>query len=185
MCVVSFKQSPTSRSVQHFLEHATDSAGANPKYIISDKSQQSWCDLFKDWRDGQGITPRFGAIGQHGSIALIERFILTLKIECMRISLLPFRTDALQRELTCFANWYNHSHPHSALDGRTPHEVLHDVSPADQRLRFEPRARWPRKAPCASPHAPVAGHCGTPIHLDVLYYSGRQHLPIVELRPAA
>jgi hypothetical protein len=34
--------------------------------------------VFKDWCDGQGITPRFGAVGQHGSIALIERFILSL-----------------------------------------------------------------------------------------------------------
>jgi len=47
------------------------------------------------------------------------------------------------------------------------------------------RARWPRSAPCASPHAPVADHCGAPIRLHVRYHCGRKHLPIVDLRRAA
>ena len=64
----------------------------------------------------QGITPRFGAVGQHGSIAIIERFILTLNKGCTHIILLPLCTDAFHHELTCFANWYNQSRPHSALN---------------------------------------------------------------------
>ncbi len=130
MSVTSFKHSPTSRSVQYFLECAMDSTSAKPKYIVSDKGQQFWCDLFKDWCDHHGITPRFGAVGQHGSIALIERFILTLKKEDMRIILVPLRTDAFQLELRYFSNWYNHSRPHSSLHGRTPQEAYHDVLPA-------------------------------------------------------
>jgi hypothetical protein len=59
------------------------------------------------------------------------------------------------------------------------------VLPACERPRYEPRARWPRRAHCASPHAPVTSHCGTPIRLDVRYHWGRKHLPIVELRRAA
>jgi putative transposase len=143
MDVATFKHSPTSRSIQNFLEHAMDNAGVNPKYIISDKGQQFWCDVFKDWCDGHGITPRFGAVGQHGSIALIERFILTLKNEGMRFILVPLRTDAFHQELMCFTCWYNQSRPHSSLNGRTPHEVYYDVFPACQRPRLEPRARWP------------------------------------------
>jgi transposase InsO family protein len=185
MGVATFKNSPTSRSIQNFLEHTMKDAGVHPKYIISDKGQQFWCDLFKDWCERQGIAPRFGAVGQHGSIALIERFMLTLKNECMRIVLVPLRTDAFQLELTCFSNWYNHSRPHSSLHGRTPHEVYHDMLPACQRPRYEPRARWPRSAPCASPPTPVAGHCGAHIRLDVRYHRRRNHLPIVELRRAA
>jgi len=185
MGVTAFKHSPTSRSIQHFLERAMDKTGADPKYISCDKGQQFWCNLFKDWCDRQGITPRFGAIGPHGSIALIDRFILTLKNECIRIILAPLRTDAFHQELTCFANWYNHSRPHSSLHGKTPQEVYHDLLPACEKPRYEQRARWPRSAPCASPHARVAGHCSAPIRLDVRYHRGQQHLPIVDLRRVA
>jgi hypothetical protein len=181
-----FRNNPTSVSIQSFLESAIVNASASPKYIICDKGQQFWCDAFKAWCDGQGITPRFGAVGQHGSIALIERFILSLKNGCTHIILVSLRTDAFHQELTSFSNWCNQSRPHSSLNGKTPHEVFHhDVLPACKRPRYEPRARWPRSAPCASPHAPVAGHCGTPIRLDVRYHCGRKHLPIVDLRRAA
>ena len=39
--------------------------------------------------------------------------------------------------------------------------------------------------PCASPHAPVAGHCGARIRLDVRHHRSRKHLPIVAVRRAA
>jgi transposase InsO family protein len=68
MGVAACKHSPTSRPVQHFLERAMDKADADLKYIICDKGQQFWCDLFKYWCDRQGITPRFCAVGKHGSI---------------------------------------------------------------------------------------------------------------------
>ncbi len=181
----TFGNNPTSLSIQSFLESAIFNAGAAPKYIICDKGQQFWCDAFKDWCKRQGITPRFGAVGQHGSIALIERFILSLKNECTRIVLVPLRVDAFQQELTSYANWYNHSRPHSSLNGKTPDEVYDDLLPACGHPRYEPRARWPRHAPCASPHASVAGHRGAPIRLDVRYHWGRKHLPIVDLKLVA
>ena len=185
MDIEIFRNNPTAVSVLRFLECAIHTANATPKYIICDKGKQFWCSVFKDWCDHHGITPRFGAVGQHGSIALVERFILTLKNECTRILLVPLRRDPFHQELTCFSNCYNQSRPHSALHGKTPDEVYHDVLPACKRPRYEPRERWPRSAPCASPQAPVAGHCGTPIRLDVRYHWGRKHLPIVELRRAA
>ena len=185
MDIEIFRNNPTAVSVSRFLACAIHTANATPKYIICDKGKQFWCSVFKDWCDHHGITPRFGAVGQHGSIALVERFILTLKNECTRILLVPLRRDPFHQELTCFSNCYNQSRPHSALHGKTPDEVYHDVLPACKRPRYEPRERWPRSAPCASPQAPVAGHCGTPIRLDVRYHWGRKHLPIVELRRAA
>ena len=185
MDIEIFRNNPTAVSVSRFLECAIHTANATPKTIISDKGKQFWCSVFKDWCDHHGITPRFGAVGQHGSIALVERFILTLKNECTRFLLVPLRRDPFHQELTCFANWYDQSRPHSALHCKTPDEVYHDVLPACERPRYEPRERWPRSAPCASPQAPVAGHCGTPIRLDVRYHWCRKHLPIVELRRAA
>jgi transposase InsO family protein len=180
-----FRNNPTSVSIQSFLESAIVNASIAPKYIICDKVQQFWCDAFKAWCDSQGITSRFGAVGQHGSIALVERFILTLKNECTRIILLPLLREVFHRELGFFEVWFNQHRLHSALDGKTPYEMYHEILPACQRPRVEPRSRWPRSAPCSSPHARVTGHCGARIHPDVRYHLGRKHLPIVELRRAA
>jgi len=180
-----FRNNPTSVSIQSFLESAIVSASAAPTYIICDKSQQFWCGTFKAWCYGQGITPRFGAVSQHGSIALIERFILTLKNECPRIILVPLRREAFHRELRFFEAWFNQHRPHSALEGKTPYEMYHEILPAWQRPRVEPRSRSPRSAPCASPQAPVAGHCGTHIKLGVRYNWGRKHLAVVALRRVA
>jgi putative transposase len=185
MGVATFKNSPTSVSVQSFLESAIHNATATPKYIVCDKGQQFWCDTFKAWCDRQGITPRFGAVGQHGSIAIVERFILSLKNECTRVILVPLRREALRLEFTLYTCWHNQTRPHSALDGKTPDEVYHGILPASQRPRFEPRARWPPSAPCASAQAPVAGNCGARLRLDVRYHWGRKHLPVVTLRSAA
>jgi len=141
--------------------------------------------VFKDWCDRQGIAPRFGAIGQQGRIALIERFILSLKNECTRVIVVPLRRESFCRELAFFADWHRQHRAHSGLHSKTPHEVYQGIAPACQRPRYEPRARWPRSAPCASPHAPVAGHCGARIRLDVRYHWGRKHLLIVALKRAA
>ena len=180
-----FSSNPTSLSVERFLKRVIDGASTTPQYIVSDKGPRFWCDLFKDWCDRQGITPRLGAVGQHGSIALVERFILTLKNECTHIILVPLHSEAFRQELQFIADWYAGNQPHSSLQGNTPNEVYHGVPPANQRPRIEPRVRWPRRAPCAFPHAPVAGNCGAIIRLDVRYHGERKHLPVVALRRAA
>jgi hypothetical protein len=128
--------------------------------------------VFKDWCDHHGITPRFGAVGQHGSIVLIARFILSLRNECTRRIFVPLRSETFHWELTLFEKWFNQARPHSSLNGKTPYEADHDVLPACERPRYEPLAL-------------AASHCGAPIRLDVRYHWGRKHLPIVELRRAA
>ncbi len=185
MGIAAFRNNPTSASVQSFLERAIDNARATPNYLICDKGKQFWCDAFKRWCDRKGIKPRFGAVGQHGSIAIVERFILSLKSECTRVILVPLRNEAFRRELMLFADWYNQDRSHSSLQGSTPHEIYHGLSPARGRPRYEPRARWPRSALCAFPHAPIAGDCSARIQLDVRYHWGRKHLPIVALRRVA
>ena len=61
-----FKKVPHSRDVRSFLGRAMHQAQATPKYLISDKGKQFWCQGFKDWCQRKGIRPRFGALGQHG-----------------------------------------------------------------------------------------------------------------------
>ena len=185
MCIKTFKALPTSAAVQGFLESTMGKAGVAPKYLISDKAKQFWCPEFMGWCDRKGITPRFGAVGKKGSIAVIERFIRSLKRECMSKILVPLCEQAVLHELALFADWYNGHRPHSALAGQTPAEVYRGMKPASQRPRFEPRARWPRGALCSSPQASVVGEPGGVIRLDVRYHAGKRHLPIVSLKRAA
>ena len=44
-------------------------------------------------RPAKGVKPQFGAVGKHGSIAVVEHFIRTLKDECTRRVVVPLRRD--------------------------------------------------------------------------------------------
>jgi putative transposase len=149
-----FAQQPTSVQVRSLLGRTIHSAGRAPKYLICDKGRQFWCSGFKDWCRRRAIKPRYGAIGQHGSLAAIERFILTIKTHCTRVILVPTRRDKMREELNRFAEWYNDSRPHMTLKGSTPDEVYQGRHPTCRYPRLEPRARWPRGAPCAKPACP-------------------------------
>ena len=174
MHITAFKAPPTPSAVQHLLDRAIGKAGTAPKYLISDKAKPFWCAEFKGWCDRKGIKPRFGAVGKKGSIAVIERFIRSLKRECLREILVPLCEQAVLRELGLFAEWYNEHRPHSALAGQTPGEVFRGDWPACQRPRFEPRARWPREAPCPSPQVPVAADPGAIVRHGVNFHAGRE-----------
>jgi putative transposase len=181
-----FRRIPSSRAVQKFLDRTIQKTGQTPKYIISDKGKQFWCDGFKDWCSDHGIKPRFGAVGKHGSIAVVERLILTLKNECTRrLIRVPSRRRNLREELARFVEWYNEWRPHEWLSGATPNEIYFKRRPANRLPRFEPRARWPRPSPCAAPRTLVKGQPGVQLALKVRYHAGRKHLPIVTLRRAA
>ena len=157
-----------------------------PKYIVCDRGGQFDCDGFRKWCKRKGINrPRYGAIGKHGSIAVVERVILTLKCLLSHLLLVPFRREAFLRELTTITEWYNQSRPHTWLAGKTPDEAYHGTFPANRRPRFEPRSRWPRGSPCANPWALVRGSPGAKLTLEVSYHRGRRHLPIVRLKRVA
>jgi len=185
MGVTAFMRQPTSRAMRGFLGRAMHTAGAKPKYLISDKGSQFWCPGFKDWCHRKGFRPRFGALGQHGSIAVIERFILTMKLLISLWPSVPLRRQAFLRELQLTIDWYNRFRPHMTLVGRTPHEVYHHRSPANRAPRFEPRPGWPRGSPCAKPQTLVKGQPGVRLEMQVAYHEGRKHLPLVTLHRAA
>jgi hypothetical protein len=176
---------PTSVEVQQVLGRAIRHAGRPPKYIVTDKGKQFWCPSFKRWCRRRGIRPRFGAVGKHGSIAIVERFIRSMKDEGMLCILVPLRLEAMRRELGLYAVWYNHHRPSQALGGQTPWEICVSRQPAHAKPRFEPRGDWPTSGPCASPQTAIRGERGVKLLLVVGYLEGRRHLPIVELRQAA
>ncbi|MDH3380749.1 MAG: integrase core domain-containing protein [Gammaproteobacteria bacterium] len=179
-----FSKSPTSRAISAFLGKAI-SLGTSPKYLICDQDKIFIADNFKRWLHRKRIKPRYGAVGQHGSIAVVERFIRTMKEESLRKIMVPTTHDTMRREILYFVQWYNESRPHSALDGQTPNEIYTGLRPANRQPRIEPREHWQRRLPCASPRTLVAGKPGARFTLVVSYHAGRSHLPVVSLQRAA
>jgi transposase InsO family protein len=114
-----FKNWPSSRDTTDWLDVIIQSIGRAPKYIITDQGPQFGED-YEDWCNARGIKPRFGAVGQHGSIAVVERFILSLKDECTRRIVIPLRIDEFRLELANYFHWYNEVRPHqSSVSGYT------------------------------------------------------------------
>ena len=161
-----FRQPPSSIEVQAFLDSAVLKTGKAPRHMICDKGTQFWCVGFKTWCEQRHIRPRYGAVGRYGSIAVIERFIRSMKTECTRRILVPLDQAAFRRELGLYATWYNQCRPHQWLDARTPQDVYGGAS-------------------SASPISFRSGEKGPKLTLHLSYLEGRKHLPVVELRPAA
>ena len=180
-----FLKQPTSLQVRSFLGRAFGLAGKVPKYLVCDKGTQFWCGAFKKWCRRRGTRPRYGAVGKYGSIAVIERAIRTIKTECTRVIRVPFNVRAMRVELDCYVRWFNEHRPHAYLGGRTPNEVYYARPAANEAPRLEPRLKYPRDAWCASPQAPVKGRRGTRVDIDVTFFEGKRHLPLVAIRPAA
>jgi transposase InsO family protein len=86
--IAVFAQQPTSEQVRHFLGQLMAKVGAVPKYLVTDAGVQFTAAGFKAWCRRRGIRHRQGAVGQRGSIAVVERFIGSLKRNCTRL-LLP------------------------------------------------------------------------------------------------
>jgi len=185
MGVRVFRIRPTAVAVSAFLSGMIRAAGRSPRHLITDRGREFTARSFRRGCRRAGICQRFGAIGKHGSIALIERCIRTLKDEGVRRGLAPVRWRSVGRELSLFADWYNGQRPHAGLVGATPDEIYFGRLPAHHRPRYEPRPRWPRDARCARPQAPVRGRPGVRLALEVRYLEGRAHLPVVTLPRAA
>ena len=209
MAASAFKKQPTSEEVRSFLGRAIAKVKGDkrykasraqaartksqpkrwktaPKHIVCDRGPQFDCPSFRQWCNRKGIKPpRYGAIGKHGSIAVVERAILTIKCLLSCLLLVPYRRDAFLRELDLLVDWYNEHRPHSWLGGRTPNEAYYGLFPANRKPRFETRSRWPRGSPCAQPWALVRGSPGTRLTVEVSFHKGKRHLPIVTIERAA
>ena len=152
--------------------------------IVSDQGPQFQSE-YRAWCARHDAKPRFGAVGEHGSIAVIERFWLSMKEEWCRKTSVPLTLRAMQNALDLYVVWYVEARPHRALGGRTPREVLDGAHPAHRFPRIEPRARYPVRGTCAAPCVPVRGRCGAKVELIVTYPEGAPHLPSIALRAAA
>jgi hypothetical protein len=66
-----------------------------------------------------------------------------MKPESVQRVIVPPGLDAMQDNLACYATRYDDHRPHTALAGRTPMDLYAGALPANEMLRFEPRARCP------------------------------------------
>ena len=91
-----------------------------PKHMITDRgsvfASEAFRDVLRDW----GVKQRFGAVGKHGSIAVTERVIETLKYEWLRKVPILRGISHLERLSDGFTLWYNSWRPHMTLDGFRP-----------------------------------------------------------------
>jgi len=137
---------------------------------------------YLEWCDDHDVRARFGAVGRHGSIAVEERFIRTLKEEGLAHEIVPLRHTAFCASLARIEDWYNEVRPHPSMGGATPDEVFHGRRPANRRRRFEPRARYPAKGACAAPWAPARAKSGARLELVATPFRGARHLAQIEIR---
>jgi hypothetical protein len=136
-------------------------------------------DQYFAWCSRHGTRPRFGKIGDHGSIAIIERFWGSLKDECFRRLMVPLGAEAFERELAAYTRWYNEHRVHQALGGRTPAKVRDGIVTLRERPVLETRARYPLAR--AGPGRPKRRRLRGRLELSVTHFEGRAHLPIVEI----
>jgi len=158
-----------------------------PKHLITDQGPQFTGSAFVDWckHPKNDIQQRFGAVGRHGSVAVVERVNLALKNECTRRIVVPLDMDRFAEELDAWMEWFCEYRPHTKLAGKTPNEVRFKRTPANEQPRIEPRPNWTPKMKCARPHAAIRGDPGDSFRVRVDYHRGRRHLPIVSVAPTA
>jgi transposase InsO family protein len=101
------------------LENAFQTHGP-PTYLITDQegvfTGSALAELLRRW----DVKQRFGAVGKHGSIAVTERVIQTLKHEWLRRVPIIRGTDHLTQLLDDFGEYYNHWRGHMTLGGAPP-----------------------------------------------------------------
>jgi putative transposase len=127
VCVAPLK-GPNVGWIIEALQQAIRKHGA-PKHLISDQDGifigPAFAEGIKPWN----IKHRFGAIGKHGSIAVTERVIKTLKYERLRSTPIIQGFDHLTRLCAEFESWYNAWRPHMTLEGLRPDDLYYSRKP--------------------------------------------------------
>ena len=116
-------EGPNAGWVVGAMEEAFAQHGA-PRHLISDREGVFISDAFRDLLIPWDVKHRFGAVGKHGSIAVTERVILTLKYEWLKHVPGIRGLDHLSQLLSDFAVYYNEYRGHATLGGAVP-SVIH------------------------------------------------------------
>lgn len=179
-----FDSAPTASDLRPFFAQCIRTEGERPRYLVSDKGSQFTDEAHRRWCKKLGVVLRYAATGSRRATAIIERFFRSMKTEWLRRIQIPLRAIEMHAELQRYVDWYHTHRPHQGLRGRTPSEVFSGDLPANEMPRFEPRARWPRKAPCAKPFAKPKRGQGGRLGLSVEYADPRKTLPVFRVERA-
>ncbi|MBI3268442.1 MAG: DDE-type integrase/transposase/recombinase [Planctomycetes bacterium] len=154
---------PSADWICRLFARGVRAASRAPKHLVTDRGVQFTSRQFKAAVKHRGVRQRFGAIGSHGGIALIERCWGSLKREALPLWCCFLNQDALRVRLQRWARWQNVERPHQGIDGLTPREKLR-----------RPRASRPRRmldfTACSN------------WELDRLAFEGDTALPVYRLR---
>jgi transposase InsO family protein len=168
-----FTKEPSASDMECVLDEAVARARRlHPNlplaHFVTDKGACFTAESFQAAVTRHGMRARFGAIGRHGSIALIERLWLGLK------DLLQLRLDRrilgedLQPRIALGLFYYAVLKPHQGLGGSTPAEVYFQKAPA--RLSAIP--------------PPLAGNETTMDGFAVRYLDSARRLPVLMKKAA-
>lgn len=166
-----FRKNPKSGEITDMLGKVARRTGKSPKYIISDKGTQFNCRNYKSWCRRKKIKPRFGAVGKYGSIAIIERFMKSMKTEHLCRIIVPMDADEMFQEVSLYIDWYNGHRPHETLGAKTPEEVYRGFgipmacNGPPETIPF-PKSKTPE------------------FDLDCRHFEGARHLPVVSRKAA-
>ncbi|MCK6686050.1 MAG: DDE-type integrase/transposase/recombinase [Thermoanaerobaculia bacterium] len=164
-----FRKNPSGRDIAKLFNRLCRSF-RKPRHLVTDQGRCFTSKTFKKSLKRKGTRQRFGAIGKHGSIALIERFWKTLKAALPPALLPPLTEDDAASKIETALAWYAFFRPHSALAGRTPIEVLHGL-PRPSRGAVRP--------PRGQPGAPCP-----PLDVEIFTLDRDGHFPVI-VRKAA
>ena len=112
-------EGPNAGWVVGAMEDAFAQHGA-PWHLISDQEGVFSSDAFRDLLIPWDVKQRFGAVGKHGSIAVTERVILTLKYEWLKRVPVIRGLEHLGQLLSDFVLYYNGYRGHAKLGGALP-----------------------------------------------------------------
>jgi putative transposase len=116
-------EGPNAGWVVGAMEEAFSRHGP-PRHLITDQEGVFISDAFRDLLVRWDVKQRFGAVGKHGSIAVTERVILTVKYEWLRRVPVIRGLDHLDELLRDFEAYYNEYRGHTTLGGAIP-SVVH------------------------------------------------------------
>jgi len=139
---------PTSEDLSELIEASIENGGESPRFLVTDHGSQ-FRAYFHQSIESLGITHVRCQVRTWQLNAKVERVFRDVKA-WVRRSVLPFRTQAVQRRLDAYRVWHNRFRPHTAHGTLTPAEAEQGVSVLEavvyrQRGGVEPRIKMHRR----------------------------------------